>query len=61
MLQFGVILLFITRMGEVKNPDETRGRHFKGRNRRDTGQEEGAHICFTAQSGSVEFPSLTEL
>jgi len=36
----------------AKNPDETTGRYFKGRGRRYTGQEEGARICFTAQSGS---------
>ena len=38
--------------GGLRNPDETTGRYFKGRGRRYTGQEEGAHICFTAQSGS---------
>ena len=31
---------------------ETRGRYFKGWCRRYTEQEVGAHICFTAQSGS---------
>jgi len=50
-------LLFITIMGEVKNPDETRGRHFKGRNRRDTGQEEGGtHVFYS----SVRLGNSTE-
>ena len=45
-------LLFITLMGGMKNPDETRGRHFKGRNRRDTGQEEGGtHVFYSDFSG----------
>jgi len=36
-------------MGVVKNPDETRGRHFKRRNRRDTGQEEGGiHVFYSS-------------
>ena len=38
--------------GWLGYPDETTGRYFKGKGRRYTGQEEGAHICFTAQSGS---------
>jgi len=39
-------------MGGMKNPDETRGRHFKGRNRRDTGQEEGGtHVFYSDFSG----------
>ena len=33
-------------------PDEPTGRYFKGWYRRYTEQEVGAHICFTAQSGS---------
>jgi len=44
-------------MWEVKNPDETRGRHFKGRNRRDTGQEEGGtHVFYS----SVRLGNSTE-
>jgi len=48
-----IILLFITLYGEgMKNSDETRGRHFKGRNRRDTGQEEGGtHMFYSDFSG----------
>ena len=53
------ILLF-TYYGGVRYP-ETRGRHFKGRNRRDTGQEEGAHICFTAIFQAMERRPQIEL
>ena len=43
--------------GGLKNPDETRGRHFKGRNRRDTGQEEGGtHVFYS----SVRLGNSTE-
>jgi len=49
--------MFITIMGEVKNPDEKRGRHIKGRNRRDTGQEEGGtHVFYS----SVRLGNSTE-
>jgi len=38
--------------GGVKNPDEPRSRHFKRRNRRDTGQEEGGtHVFYSDFSG----------
>jgi len=43
--------------GVLKNPDETRGRHIKGRNRRDTGQEEGGtHVFYS----SVRLGNSTE-
>jgi len=43
--------------GVVKNPDEPRGRHFKERNRRDTGQEEGGtHMLYS----SVRLGNSTE-
>ena len=60
----GLILLFIVPKGVLKNPDETTGRYFKGRgrrDRRDTGQEEGAHICFTAIFQAMERRPQNEL
>ena len=50
LYSFKVLFIVLTR--GVKKPDETRGRHFKGRNRRDTGQEEGGtHVFYSDFSG----------
>jgi len=44
-------ILIFTYYGGVRYP-ETRGRHFMGRNRRDTGQEEGGtHMFYNDFSG----------
>jgi len=44
-------ILFFTYYGGVRYP-ETRGRHFMGRNRRYTGQEEGGtHVFYSDFSG----------
>jgi len=46
------ILCFSATYPEGERYPETRGRHFKGRNRRDAGQEEGGtHVFYSDFSG----------
>jgi len=53
--------MFSVTYPEGERYPETRGRHFKGRNRRDTGRKKAAHMCFAAIFQAMERRPQNEL